>query len=170
MRRPDQHRHERRGERHPRPRLPQFAPLVKRTAQHFTINEMSADKANLSKQNLRVVAEAGGTAYIPFKSNSVLKNVVQPRDSLWERAYQLFHLNRAAFLDHYHKRSNVETTFATIKAKFGGAVRSKTPVAQVNEVLVKILCHNVCCYIQSAYEMGVDPTFGTELTAVPEVG
>ena len=31
-----------------------------------------------------------------------------------------------------------------IKAKFGGAVRSKTPVAQVNEVMTKILCYNIC--------------------------
>ena len=42
-----------------------------------------------------------------------------------------------------------------IKMKFGGAVRSKTPTAQVNEVLVKILCHNICVLIQSFYEFGV---------------
>ncbi len=30
-----------------------------------------------------------------------------------------------------------------IKAKFGARVRSKTPVAQVNEVLYKVLCHNL---------------------------
>ena len=47
-------------------------------------------------------------------------------------------------MDHYHKRSNVETAFSMIKAKFGGVVRSKTPVAQMSEVLVKILCHNIC--------------------------
>ena len=47
-----------------------------------------------------------------------------------------------------------------IKSKFGGAVRSKTPVAQVNEVLAKVLCHNICVLIQSMYELGVDPIFG----------
>ena len=30
-----------------------------------------------------------------------------------------------------------------IKMKFGGAVRAKTPTTQVNEVLAKIMCHNV---------------------------
>ena len=35
-----------------------------------------------------------------------------------------------------------------IKAKFGGYVRSKNPAAQVNEVLVKVLCHNICVLIQ----------------------
>jgi hypothetical protein len=35
-------------------------------------------------------------------------------------------------MKHYHLRSNVETTFATVKAKFGTRIRSKTNVAQVN--------------------------------------
>ena len=46
-----------------------------------------------------------------------------------------------------------------IKAKFGSAVRAKTPVAQINEVLAKVLCHNVCVLIQSAYELGINPVF-----------
>ena len=58
----------------------------------------------------------------------------------------------------------VETAFSMIKAKFGGAVRSKTPVAQMNEVLVKILCHNICVLIQAMYALGVAPEFGAEKT------
>lgn len=44
---------------------------------------------------------------------------------------------------HIHKRSNVETAFSMIKSKFGDSVRSKTDVGQVNEVLAKVLCHNI---------------------------
>ena len=93
---------------------------------------------------------------------------------LWERMYHYYNFNRSEFLAHYHKRSNMETTFAMIKAKFGGAVRSKTPMAQVNEVLVKILCHNICVLIQSVYELGIEPifgseTFGTEGSVVPKM-
>lgn len=40
-----------------------------------------------------------------------------------------------------------------IKAKFGTRVRAKTPVAQVNEVLCKVLCHNLCCLVHAAYEI-----------------
>jgi hypothetical protein len=29
----------------------------------------------------------------------------------------------------------------------------------MNEVLCKILCHNICCVIQSMYELGIEPTF-----------
>jgi len=45
------------------------------------------------------------------------------------------------------------------KAKFGGSIRSKLPAAQVNEVLCKFLAHNLCCLIQSQYELGIQATF-----------
>jgi hypothetical protein len=28
-----------------------------------------------------------------------------------------------------------------------------------NEALCKVLCHNICCLIQSHYELGVEATF-----------
>jgi len=61
-----------------------------------------------------------------------------------------------------HKRSNVETVFSMIKAKFGERLRSKTETSQINEVLCKILCHNICCLVQSIYELGIEPMFWNE--------
>ena len=46
-----------------------------------------------------------------------------------------------------------------IKAKFRDHVRSKTPVAMVNEVLCKLICHNICVLIQEAHELGIDVKF-----------
>ena len=46
-----------------------------------------------------------------------------------------------------------------IKAKFGGDVKAKTPTAQVNEVLAKIVCHNISAVIRAYYELGVAPSF-----------
>ncbi len=46
-----------------------------------------------------------------------------------------------------------------IKAKFGGFVRSKTSTAQTNEVLCKVLAHNLCVLAQSFYELGIEPRF-----------
>jgi len=60
---------------------------------------------------------------------------------------------------HYHKRSNVETTFSMIKEKFGTLLLSKTEIAQFNEVLCKVLYHNICVIIQSMYELGIEPVF-----------
>jgi len=46
-----------------------------------------------------------------------------------------------------------------IKAKFGGFVRSKTPIAQRNEVLCKVLAHNLCVLRPGVLRVGVEPRF-----------
>ena len=153
---------------------PYLAPFVETTARSFEVSEVSGDKAYVSKNNLRAVQDVGAIPYIPFRANSVAWNRKQKHDSLWERMYHYYNFNRSEFLAHYHKRSNVETTFSMVKAKFGTSVRSKTPVAQVNDVLAKILCHNICVLIQSAYELGISPvfdaeTFGTKDAVVPKM-
>ena len=81
-----------------------------------------ADKAYLSNDNLDLVAKLGATPFIPFKSNSTPGEV----GSVWERMYGYFTFRRPEFLKHYHARSNVESTFSMVKAKFQDAVRSKT--------------------------------------------
>jgi transposase len=132
-----------------------FSPLVNETAKRFDVREVSADKAYSSYANHRLVENKGAVAYIDFKSNANDKGKCE----VWNRMYHYYQFNRAEFMEHYHKRSNVESTFSMIKAKFGGFVRSKLPTAQVNEVLCKILCHNLCCLIQSSYELGIEASF-----------
>ena len=140
----------------------QLPAMVKATARNFTIREFSADKAYLSRENLRVITEAGGTPFIPFKENSVAHSGHHKKDGLWEKSFLHFQLRREDFLAHYHKRSNVETAFSMIKAKFGAFVRCKTPTAQVNEVLAKILCHNIVVLVQAMFELGIDPGWQEE--------
>ena len=42
-----------------------------------------------------------------------------------------------------------------IKAKFGGEVLlSKSGPAQVNEVLLRVLCHNICVVNKAMYQLG----------------
>lgn len=149
---------------------PQLPALLAATAQRFSINEVSADKAYSSRKNLHAIDAVGASPYIPFKNRTTgMGSHSKSFDGLWNRMWHYYNFNQAVFMEHYHKRSNVETAYSMIKAKFGGAVRSKTPVAQVNEVLVKILCHNICVLIQSWYELGIAATFGTEMATVPKV-
>jgi hypothetical protein len=54
-----------------------------------------------------------------------------------------------------------------VKAKFGDSIRSKTDTAMANESLCKVLCHNLCCLIQSTYELGVVATFWGDGPAGP---
>ena len=132
-----------------------FAPLVNETAKRFNVREVSADKAYSSYDNMRLAENKGIVPYIDFKAGSVGTSKCE----IWNKMFHYYNLNRAEFMSHYHKRSNVESTFSMIKAKFGGFVRNKLPAAQVNEVLCKILCHNICCLIQSMYELGIEPDF-----------
>jgi hypothetical protein len=83
--------------------------------------------------------------------------------------FHFFHLHREAFLSRYHQRSNVESTFSMVKAKFGDGVRSKTDVAMRNECLCKFLCHNICCVISAMHELGIDPTFRAEWSVAQKV-
>jgi transposase len=136
---------------------PQFAGLVQTTAHTFPIREVSADKAYSSRKNLQAVNALGGIAYIPFKNRTT--GMGHSFDGLWNKMWHCYNFNRSEFLAHYHKRSNAESTFSMIKSKFGGAVRSKMPTAQVNEVLLKVLCHNICVLISSIYELGMEPSF-----------
>jgi hypothetical protein len=46
-----------------------------------------------------------------------------------------------------------------VKGKFGAAVRSKSDTGQVNEVLCKVLCHNVCVLVRAMHELGMEPVF-----------
>jgi transposase len=108
-----------------------------------------------SEVNFQAIAHAGASPLIPFKSNAT-----GGAGGMYAKAFHYFNLNREAFLARYHQRSNVESTFSMMKRKFGDAIRSKTPVAMRNEVLCKVLCHNICCLIQSMYEFGIDLSFG----------
>lgn len=141
---------------------PQFKGLVEATAKNFTMQEVSADKAYLSSDNMQTVVDHNAMPYIPFKSNSVGFSPTNRTPAIWTRMFHFYSFNQERFMQCYHKRSNVETTFHMIKSKFGDRLRSKTRTAQINEALCKVLAHNLCCLIQSIYELGIDPTFWEE--------
>ncbi len=136
---------------------PYFKPLVETTAQNFPIQSVAADKAYSSNKNLSLVLLKGGMPYIDFRSKATAKD--KRSSSVWKRMLHFYQYNQESFMQHYHKRSNVETTFSMIKAKFGERLRSKTGVAQANEALLKVLCHNICVVVQSIYELGIEPAF-----------
>lgn len=131
--------------------------LVDATAENFQMREVSADKGYGSKKNLEIIAGHGAVPYIAFKGSTTGR-----AGGMWAKMFHYFQYRREDFLSHYHKRSNVESVFSMIKAKFRDHVRSKTDVAMVNEVLCKIICHNICCLIQESYELGINAEFWKE--------
>ena len=55
---------------------------------------------------MEAVAYHGGTPYIAFRANTTGRD-----GGLYAKMFHYYSFNRDDFLDHYHKRSNVETTF-----------------------------------------------------------
>ncbi|MFH1376444.1 MAG: transposase [Candidatus Woesearchaeota archaeon] len=142
---------------------PQLKEMAQDTAKYFNMEELSGDKAYLSKDNFELVNSLGGTFYVPFKSNSKGSG----NGMIWKKMYHFFMLNNEEYLQHYHARSNAETTVHMIKSKFGDRVRSKLWTAQVNEVLCKIIAHNICCVIMEMNELGLESNFcpNSQITA-----
>lgn len=136
--------------------------LIETTAKSFTMKEVSADKGYSGNPSHDAIAKAGATPYIMFKANTT-----GAVGGLFQKMFHYFQFNREDFLAHYHQRSNVESTVMMIKTKFGDSLRSKTEVAQRNETLCKILCHNICCLVSAIYELGIEPIFGVD--ACPKI-
>jgi transposase len=108
--------------------------LVEATARNFQMVSVLADKAYSSKRNVWAISDYGATPYIAFrKAFSAGKDT----STVWSKLWHYYHLNREVFLQHYHLRSNAESTFSMIKVKFGERLWPKTEVAQTNEMLLK---------------------------------
>jgi transposase len=135
---------------------PQFKPLVETAAQTFTIQEISADKAYSGRSNMNLADSIGAVPYIAFKSNSKAVSPYSKTTEVWTKLFHLYNYQRDEFLAHYHKRSNVESTFSSLKRVFGDTLRSKTLEAQVNELFLKVIAYNIVCVVHSIFELGVN--------------
>jgi transposase len=133
---------------------PQLPSLTNETAKGFTVKEVSSDKAYTSQENFAAVDAVGGQLYSAFKVNAT-----GAVGGLFEKAYLMFRLNKADYLNHYHQRSNSESTFSALKRKLGEAVKSKTDTAQRNEVLAKVLAYNLTVLVAAFYELGIAAEF-----------
>ena len=144
-----------------------FIPLLERTLKYFDPAAIAADKAYLSHKNIHLAMLAGVVPYIPFKSNTRIPG--ERDNSAWAQMYHYFRFNEQEFDHHYHRRSNVESAVNMMKSKFGDAIRSKTDIAQANEVLAKVLCHNIVEVHKWSVLMGFDPVMQYELSPPREL-
>jgi transposase len=138
--------------------------LVEKTAKNFTMKEVSADKGYSGEPAHQAIAKVGATPFIMFKANTT-----GGIGGLFRKAFHYFQFKREEFLQHYHQRSNIESTVMMVKSKFGDSVRSKSEVAAKNEVLAKFLCHNICCLISAMYELGMEIELGLAGPSAPQI-
>lgn len=120
--------------------MPHFKTLINKISKNFQIEETYSDKGYSSRKNHEIVARKGGKAYIPFKSNATGKI----RGSIeWKETFNFWKSNPEEFNKKYHKRSLVESLFSSVKRTKLNFIRSKGIVSGRNEILLKVLCHNL---------------------------
>jgi len=135
---------------------PQFERLIMEISKYFGITKISADMAYSSRDITGICQELNITPYIPFPKNTR----GNPKGvQLYRTMYDYERNNPEEFKKEYHKRSNIESTNFMIKNNFSHKLRTFKESSQVNEILVKCLCHNICCIIQESFELGIDADF-----------
>lgn len=119
---------------------PFFKPLLDDTAKIFNVKEISADAGFISKDNVKAATNVGAIPFIMPKKNMnvTTKGPLTP----WNVMLRLWKHYQMVFAQHYHRRSNVESTFGAFKRKFGDFCRCKKPGSQENEILCRIVCFN----------------------------
>ncbi len=133
-----------------------FEKLVKQTSLNFRMREILADAGYLSRKNCGIAEEVGAVPYIFPKKNT---SANAGRIPAWHKMIRLWKDNEPLFRQHYHQRSLVESTFSMMKRKFLPYVRSKSPKAQENEILAKVVCHNAAVLVSSIFELNVEVPF-----------
>ena len=134
-----------------------FVPLVDRTSEHFDMGSIAADMAYSSRKNYSYMDGLGSLLLAPFKSNTVRPPAGD--NSPWARMYHRFMSDHEEWARHYHQRSNVEAVFSTMKRLFGDSLDSRNIVAQANEILCRVLAHNLIVIIHAMYERSLEPKF-----------
>ncbi|MEE9238436.1 MAG: transposase [Thermodesulfobacteriota bacterium] len=122
----------------------------------FKVKEISADAGYLSRKNCELIQDIGAVPYILPKKNV---RTLSKGSASWHRMIIMWKKHQMLFATHYHRRSNVESTFGMIKRKWGDFCRCKLPVTQENEILARIICHNAAVLSEAMLGNDLEPVF-----------
>jgi transposase len=147
-----------------------FRKMLETTSKNFEVKEVYADKYYCTRENHDFASRLGIEPFIPFKKNATGK----PKGSFaWKAAFKLFKENPDQFYSHYNARSSAETVMSMLKANFASTLRSRNHVAQVNEVLLKVICHNIYTLCKLRLQLGLDidlrPLSERQISQISEV-
>lgn len=135
---------------------PMLKEVIGNNTLYFQMKQFVADKAYSSREILSFIEDMNMNPYIPFKKNA---NGKAKGFFIWKKMYNLFKTKNDEYMTIYHQRSNVETCFHMLKTRFGDRLLTKNLTANQNEILARILCHNLCVLIQETFERDLQTDF-----------
>jgi transposase len=140
---------------------PFFIGMLNDTLKRFKMKEISADAGYISYANVNASARAGVIPFImPKKTcSSSNKGPMSP----WNLIVETWKYNKFFFAEHYHKRSNVESTFSALKRKFGDSCRCKDFFSRHNEILCRIICYNAAVLAEALLSYDLNSKFVASL-------
>jgi len=136
------------------PLLPE---LLKDATDRFDVKRVMADKGYLSRENVQFIEDEGAVPFIMPKKNTI--TLSKGHYPAWNRMIWFFKKNEELFNRYYHQRSNVESTFSMMKRKFSPFLRSRKEIAQTNELLCMVVCHNISVLVTCIFELNLDVDF-----------
>lgn len=104
------------------------------------ISEVYADAGYLSKKNCFEIRVAGATPYIRTK---ITTKIAQDAHTAFNDMVRSYQRDPKTWLKTYAKRNRVESTFAAIKRRLGGKLRSVARHALRIEACLKLLAWNL---------------------------
>lgn len=135
----------------------QFQSLLETTSRNFRTLQVTADGAYYSGNNMLQVTRVGGAPYFYIPRPSLPS--AGSKLSTCNMVLYLYARNRAGFFKNYYKRNNIETAFSMIRACLGTSLRSTSRVAQYNEAICKVICHNLRVLCRAMHEEHISPNF-----------
>jgi len=134
-----------------------FKPLISEARKIFNIKEVYADSAYLSKENSKFCQSLEIKDYTKPKENTVVKGL---RNSPFAKSVQRYYEDlELKEYRRYPLRANVECTFDMLKSLFSDTLRHKKWDARVNELLCRVICHNIRCLVLAYYHGHIEFPF-----------
>jgi hypothetical protein len=117
---------------------PRFRTLLKRV--HGEIGDVCSDKANSCRENAKLVVELGGKPFLMPRSNASSK---ARGYQAWKEMMLFREKHPEEFEKRYHKRSNAESTNASLEGKYGEYLHSRKWFMQKREAGLRVIIHNI---------------------------
>jgi hypothetical protein len=134
-----------------------FKKLVLGTNKKFKIKELYVDSAYLSRENTVFCESLNIKLFVKPKENTITK----PLDySSWKRAITRYYEDQVKEEERrYSLRVNIESAFHMLKTVLSDFTRHKIHNARINEILLRVACHNIRCLVLAYYHGKIDFPF-----------